>query len=333
MDKRYQVFVSSTYTDLKDERRAIIQTLIEMDCIPAGMELFPAADEEQFQFIKSIVDDCDYYILIIGGRYGSTTPDGLSYTEKEYDYAREMGLKILSFIHEKPGSIEFDKSDVDPGLRTRLEAFRGKAKTGSIVKFWSDPKELPGLVAVSLARTIKAHPAIGWVRANQIANTQALSELNELRKRNQELESQLSDLTPAIDNLAGLDDYVELSGDYQSGNYRSVSSMSVTWGEIVATIAPDIMGQPNDALMHTNFSNRMRELFRSKHPKLDGSWRIKDQDFQTVKIQMMALNLVSVRMEQTTEGGMALFWSLTPRGEAVLLQLRTLKKDLKKNQT
>ena len=55
MDKRYQVFVSSTYADLKDERRAIIQTLIEMDCIPAGMELFPAADEERFQFIKSII--------------------------------------------------------------------------------------------------------------------------------------------------------------------------------------------------------------------------------------------------------------------------------------
>jgi len=98
MDKRYQVFVSSTYTDLKDERRAIIQTLIEMDCIPAGMELFPAADEEQFQFITRIINDCDYYILIIGGKYGSTTSDGLSYTEREYGYAREIGMKVLSFI-------------------------------------------------------------------------------------------------------------------------------------------------------------------------------------------------------------------------------------------
>ena len=63
MDKRYQVFVSSTYSDLKDERSAIIQALMEIDCIPAGMELFPAADEEQFKFIKSVIDDCDYYIF------------------------------------------------------------------------------------------------------------------------------------------------------------------------------------------------------------------------------------------------------------------------------
>jgi len=67
MDKRYQVFVSSTYADLQQERQKVIQALMEMDCIPAGMELFPAADEEQWEFIKQIIDDCDYYILIIGG--------------------------------------------------------------------------------------------------------------------------------------------------------------------------------------------------------------------------------------------------------------------------
>jgi len=61
MDKRYQVFISSTFTDLADERRRVIQTIIEMDCIPAGMELFPATDEEQFEFIKRVIDDCDYY--------------------------------------------------------------------------------------------------------------------------------------------------------------------------------------------------------------------------------------------------------------------------------
>ena len=77
MEKRYQVFVSSTYADLKNERSRVIQTLMEMDCIPSGMELFPASDEEQWEFIKRIIDDCDYYLLIIGGKYGKPGPDGL----------------------------------------------------------------------------------------------------------------------------------------------------------------------------------------------------------------------------------------------------------------
>jgi hypothetical protein len=56
VDKRYQVFISSTYADLKGERRAVIETVIQSDCIPAGMELFPAADEEQLTFIKRVID-------------------------------------------------------------------------------------------------------------------------------------------------------------------------------------------------------------------------------------------------------------------------------------
>jgi len=110
MDKRYQVFVSSIYADLREERQHVIQALMEMDCIPSGMELFPAADEEQWQFIKRVIDDCDYYLLIIGGRYGSTTPEGISYTEKEYEYAIEKGIKVIAFLHANPEEIPLGKS-------------------------------------------------------------------------------------------------------------------------------------------------------------------------------------------------------------------------------
>jgi hypothetical protein len=47
MEKRYQVFVSSTYQDLQDERQEIMQALLELDWFPAGMELFPAANERR----------------------------------------------------------------------------------------------------------------------------------------------------------------------------------------------------------------------------------------------------------------------------------------------
>ncbi|WP_216825024.1 DUF4062 domain-containing protein [Agarilytica rhodophyticola] len=111
MEKRYQVFISSTYADLKDERQHVLKTLMEMDCIPAGMEMFPAADEEQWEFIKKIIDDCDYYLLIIGGRYGSLSEEGISYTEKEFNYAIEKDLKVMAFIHDSPDDIPLGKSE------------------------------------------------------------------------------------------------------------------------------------------------------------------------------------------------------------------------------
>lgn len=64
MEKRYQVFVSSTFTDLTDERRAVMQALLELNCIPAGMELFPASTDDQWTLIQRVIDDCDYHLVL-----------------------------------------------------------------------------------------------------------------------------------------------------------------------------------------------------------------------------------------------------------------------------
>jgi hypothetical protein len=201
MEKRYQVFVSSTYADLQEERSYVIRTLMEMDCIPSGMELFPAIDEEQFEFIKKVIDDCDYYLLIIGGRYGSLAPEGISYTKKEYDYAIERGLKVIAFLHENPDNIPVAKSEIDAASRQKLLEFREEVLKGRLVKFWGSAKELSGLVSLSLQKTIKTYPAEGWVRANKMPTTELLSEINDLRKRKAELEHEVNELRDKYSNI------------------------------------------------------------------------------------------------------------------------------------
>ena len=86
MKKRFQVFVSSTYKDLTEERAVIMDTLLKADCIPAGMELFPASDDTQWRVIERVIDESDYYIVVIAGKYG-TEYKGKSYTQREYEYA------------------------------------------------------------------------------------------------------------------------------------------------------------------------------------------------------------------------------------------------------
>ena len=83
-DKRYQVFISSTFWDLIDERQAVLKAVLELDHMPAGMELFPAADDQAWQLIKDVIDSSDYYVLLIGGRYGSFNEEGIGYTEQEW---------------------------------------------------------------------------------------------------------------------------------------------------------------------------------------------------------------------------------------------------------
>lgn len=249
MEKRYQVFVSSTYADLKEERQKIIQALMEMDCIPAGMELFPAADEEQFAFIKKIIDDCDYYLLVIGGRYGTLTPQGISYTEQEYDYAISMDLKVIVLLHENPNDIPLGKSEKDPELRARLDQFREKVSQGRLVRFWKNASELPGIVALSLSKTIKSYPARGWIRADRVASEELLAEINQVRKQNIELNQEIANLssTPShqVADLAGLDEAINLSGMYWSqGSYGYHWTAQVTWRQIFSSISPYLIQHP-----------------------------------------------------------------------------------------
>lgn len=123
MDKKYQVFVSSTYEDLRLERQEVMNALLELDCIPSGMELFPAADEDQWSLIQGVIDECDYYILILGGRYGSVSNNGVGYTEMEYQYALETNKPIIAFLHKEPDTIEKKKCSGQLILATVLESW------------------------------------------------------------------------------------------------------------------------------------------------------------------------------------------------------------------
>jgi hypothetical protein len=99
MNKKYQVFISSTFTDLAQERQSAMRAVLDLGHIPSGMEIFTAADVEQFKYITKVIDECDYYVLIIGARYGSVDAAGVSFTEKEYDYAVGQKKTVLAFIH------------------------------------------------------------------------------------------------------------------------------------------------------------------------------------------------------------------------------------------
>ncbi len=120
MEKRYQVFVSSTFRDLEQERQEVMQALLELDCIPSGMELFPAANGSQWDLIKNVIDDCDYYVLILGGRYGSLAPDGIGYTEKEYQYALSIDKPTIAFLHRNPDNILAKNTDATDEGREKL---------------------------------------------------------------------------------------------------------------------------------------------------------------------------------------------------------------------
>lgn len=327
MEKRYQVFVSSTYSDLKEERGKVMQTIMALDCIPAGMELFPAIDAEQFEFIKKIIDDCDYYILIVGGRYGSISDDGISYTEKEYDYAVSKDIPVIAFLHDNIKNLTFEKSEATEENRKKLKAFRDKVSKGRLVQFWTNADELNGKVAVSLTKTIKIYPAVGWVRANLQSNTESLQEINTLRKEIEILKNERNTINQkqntGIQDIAGIDEEIVIKGNVLEETDEEVDVFvkqwehTFKWSEIFIAIAPTFLETRADHTAKDEIGNILFEIIFPDESYYYGE--ISDKSFNMIKIQFMALGLINISDKYGIK------WKLSDKGLKKMLELSSIK--------
>lgn len=171
MKKKYQVFVSSTYNDLIEERREVMQALLELDCIPTGMELFQASNLDQWNWIKQVIDDCDYYIVIVAGKYGTIHPKyNISYTEMEYKYALEKGKPIIGFLHRDISLLPVKKAETNPDIIAKLNSFSNLVSR-KLIKYWDNTHELSSVISRSIIHMINTVPSVGWIRANVIDGT------------------------------------------------------------------------------------------------------------------------------------------------------------------
>ncbi len=191
MEKKYQVFLSSTYTDLVEERESIIKAVLELYHIPIGMEMFSAEDEDQWEIIRRTIEVSDYYILVLGLRYGSKTSDGISFTHKEYNYALEKKIPILAFLMNDTVALPGNKRDND---LNDITGFRNTVLTNSkMAQFWETKDQLIKQVSISLMKQIMQKPGIGWIRGDNSVVSESLSnELSTLSKENRELREKIT---------------------------------------------------------------------------------------------------------------------------------------------
>jgi hypothetical protein len=343
MEKRYQVFVSSTYQDLQEERQEVMHALLELDCIPAGMELFPAANESQWSLIKRVIDDCDYYVLILGGRYGSCGPDGLSYTEMEYKYALEIGKPTIAFLHKDPGTIQANKCETTQAGKEKLVAFRASVEK-KLCKYWASPSELGSVVSRSLIQLIKTTPAVGWVHADELPDKNATLELLKLRQRVDELQVELArsrtTAPKGTEDLAQGDELHGLRYSFSSQNNKTpygttnwTATFQATWNEIFAVLGPLMINEASEGALKgglDRFSGDRNRENLAKFKDIEDctlrSFSLNSEDFQTIKVQLRALGLIAKSEKARSVKDVDTYWTLTPYGDEVVTRLRAIKR-------
>jgi hypothetical protein len=343
VEKRYQVFVSSTFRDLERERQEVMHALLELDCMPSGMELFPAANESQWNLIKKVIDDCDYYILILAGRYGSIGSEGISYTEMEYRYAIESGKPTIAFLHRDPGKVIADKSESSDEGKAKLKAFRESVEQ-KLCKQWDSPQELGSVVSRSLIQLIKSTPAVGWVRANELADREATMELLQLRRKVEDLQTEIARTRTSApkgsEGLAQGDEEHSVRYSFSAtgpGEFSSTSwsgTFNPTWNELFAAIAPLMIQEATEPAIKNaldslagsmNIERLQAEKKFARH--LLSNFRISRDDFQTIKVQFRALGLIARSEKTRSVKDSGTYWTLTPYGDEVMTQLRAIRKN------
>lgn len=192
--RKFSIFISSTYEDLKNERQEIIGVALENGFIPVGMEQFHAAPASQWEVITKMIDECDFYLLIIGGRYGSIDEaSNVSYTEKEYDYAKSKEIPVIVLI-KRPESITADKQDSGDSKyekQKRLESFKNKVMNDKQqVDFFGSVDDLKYAASATLRNAVGyAGTKAGWVRYRDVVDI-INEEAEERNKANSGLSEQ-----------------------------------------------------------------------------------------------------------------------------------------------
>ena len=161
-NKKYQIFISSTYKDLIAYRQAISDEISFRGHIPAGMEDFTACGDDLGAYIKKVIDDSDYYVLVIGQRFGSPIPtdENVSYTMMEYEYAKSKGMRIIPFIYNGKQLLEGNDLDVN---KEKFDNFVSQISK-SVPQYFKDENELARKLTKALDNEMKNHPQKGWIR-------------------------------------------------------------------------------------------------------------------------------------------------------------------------
>lgn len=331
---KYQVFVSSTYRDLTDERELVIKAVLEMGHIPVGMEMFSAADEEQWNIIKKQIDQSDYYVVIVAHRYGSCDSAGVSYTEKEYDYAASKGIPVLGFVLDSNVTWPRERSDPDKNTIKKLGVFKEKIKAKP-VSFWRNGEDLYGKCSIALMKAFNAYPREGWVRASQVQDTVGSKEVIRLSAENAELRRRLETFLQAADEelaIARTMDLLRLNNRditiRRRGSNEWEHVRELTLYDIFEQLAPELQVEsdlPTIALFVASV------LGKVPVSELRRDWPTPRNSLGSMLADFAALKCIVPSTRKKPVADKNAYWTLSDFGVKLLAHMRRRRLEMREN--
>lgn len=323
MDRVFQIFISSTCIDLKDERQVVSNTLAKAGYMTAGLELLPATDQQQLDYTKRIIDRSDYYVVIVGSRNSSLSDDGLAVTEKTFEYARSKDIPILAFLPGNPDDVAASKTETDARLKEKLDAFKARLSTSRIIEFWNNENDLCMKVVLAVATAVNLTPGVGWIRGDQAINPKFLQELERLRIENADFRQKIADLNRGETDptLAGSADSVTVEFlVYRSEEgFPEPTSKTISLGEVYIGLYDHLLKNPSEAYVRELVGYWYRQKFH-----VSNYCELGEKSATVIRDKLEAVGLIKSR---SIIAGFSnhIAWSVTEKGKQFLESRRVLR--------
>ncbi len=332
LDKRYQVFISTSGAEMQPERMILSQTLVGMGFFSWGLEQRTPLSTA---FARRQIDDCDYVVILLGSQYGEQSVSGVGYMHLEYIYAITKQKPVIVFMHEEPAARDPSLHDAKPELREKFIEFRKLLQNEVDQVFtYRSLRDLEMAVRLNMSQMLERYPVSGWVRPQ---NTQTLhDEIDQLKAQIAQMEADAGkrELDPFL-SLPKVSMHEVFSFEYrmhayQDGNFKELKvQKKLTWAELLSILGSTFVNPTPEEF----FSKRMNEFLNETG--LDDARMQMPRAHAVARAQMniRALHSLKLQMRQNDwivptgrDDRQRLLWQVTTKAQK-LMESNLLDKD------
>lgn len=332
LDKRYQVFISTSGSEMQPERIILSQTLVGMGFFSWGLE---QRNPLSTAFARRQIDDCDYVVILLGSQYGEQSVSGVGYMHLEYIYAVTKQKSIIVFMHDDPASREPSLHDAKAELREKFNDFRKLLQNEVDQVFtYRSLRDLEMAVRLNMPQMLERYPVTGWVRPQ---NAQALhDEIDQLKARIAQMEAEAGKREPdPFLSLPKVSMHEIFSFEYrmhayQDGNFKELKiQKKLTWAELLAILGSTFVNPTPEEF----FSKRLNEYLNETGLEDARIEMPRAHAVARAQMNIRALHSLKMQMRQNDwivptgrDDRQRLLWQITAKAQK-LIESNLLDKD------
>ena len=324
LDKRYQVFISTSGAEMQPERMILAQTLVGMGFFSWGLEQRTPLSTA---FARRQIDDCDYVVMLLGSAYGEQSVSGVGYMHLEYIYAVTKQKPIIVFMHEEPAARESALHDDKPELREKFQEFR-KLLQHEVDQVFSyrSLRDLEMAVRFNMTQMLERYPVLGWVRPQ---NTQVLQdEIDCLKNKLEQLETESGkrEVDPFLSlpkvSMHEFFAFEYRMHAYQDGTFKELKiQKKMTWAQLLTVLGATFVNPTPEEF----FSKRMNEYLNETGLQDARIEMPRAHAVARAQINIRALHSIKMQMRQNEwiiqsgrDDRQRMLWQMTSKAQKLM---------------